>query len=67
MPRIQPDQLALEIAHRRLRIGLSFSDAMRNPTYKKLIESRARVHIKQREKFDLKKCKLTIATNPSAR
>jgi len=55
MNRTPPDRLALEIAYNRLKINLSFSEAMRNPTYKKLIETRARVHMRQREKFDLKK------------
>ena len=55
MASIQPDSLALEIAHKRLKISLSFSDAMRHPTYKKLIETRARLHMRQRARFDLKK------------
>ena len=55
MSRIVPDQAALEIAYQRLQIGLTFKDAMRNPTYKKLIETRARVHMRQRSRFDPKK------------
>ena len=54
MASIQPDSLALEIAHKRLKISLSFSDAMRNPTYKKLIETRAKALMKHRG-FDSKK------------
>ncbi|MFZ6690258.1 hypothetical protein [Undibacterium sp. SXout20W] len=52
---ITPDKAALEIAYKRLGITLSYSDAMSNPTYKKLIEARARAHMRQRDRFDLKK------------
>ncbi|MFZ6726181.1 hypothetical protein ACO0K2_11870 [Undibacterium sp. MH2W] len=55
MARINPDKAALEIAYKRLGITLSYSDAMKNPTYKKLIEARARAHVRQRDRFDLKK------------
>ena len=54
MDSIQPDQLTLEIAHRRLKIAKTFSDAMRDPIFKKLIETRAKALIKKRG-FDSKK------------
>jgi len=55
MKRITPDTAALEIAHKRLPIKLPFSEAMRVPALKRMIENRARIHIREREKFDLKK------------
>ncbi|MFZ6686611.1 hypothetical protein ACO0K0_02550 [Undibacterium sp. SXout11W] len=54
MQSIDPDRLTLEIAHSRLKIVKSFGDAMRDPTYKKLIETRAKALMKKRG-FDSKK------------
>lgn len=34
---------------------LPFSEAMRVPALKRMIENRARIHIREREKFDMKK------------
>ena len=54
MQSIEPDRLTLEIAYSRLKMNKSFDDAMRNPTYKKLIETRAKALMKHRG-FDPKK------------
>lgn len=42
MAQIYPDQLSLEIAHKQLGLLLSYLEALRHPTYRKLIETRAR-------------------------
>lgn len=54
-PRIQPDRAALEIAHKRLPIKLSLDAALKDPELKRIIENRARIHMRQRDRFDLKK------------
>ncbi|BBB59912.1 hypothetical protein UNDKW_1639 [Undibacterium sp. KW1] len=51
----EPDEVALEIAHGLLATRLSFEEAMNHPTWKVVIKTRARKHMQQRDKFDLKK------------
>lgn len=55
MARIEPDQAALEIAHRLVAPRTTFGDAMRTPAIKRAIETRARKHMRDRSRFDLKK------------
>lgn len=55
MARIQPDAAALDVAYKLLPITVPFEVAMKDPTKKRLIENRARIHMRQRDRFDLKK------------
>lgn len=55
MPRIQPDRAALEIAYSLMSTRLSLDELLKNPTQKRLLESRARKHMRSRNKFDIKK------------
>lgn len=51
----QPDQLALEIAHRRVAPRTPYAEAMADPAISKLITARARRHMRERQKMDLKR------------
>ena len=55
MPRIVPDRLALEIAHRMLRATRPLDEMMQVASLKKLLESLARRHMRRRAQFDVKK------------
>ncbi|MDY7537655.1 hypothetical protein QN372_00700 [Undibacterium sp. RTI2.1] len=55
MARIQPDRAALEIAYNNLPIAKPLDAALKDPILKRIIENRARIHMRQRDRFDLKK------------
>lgn len=55
MTRIQPDRAALEIAYKNLPITKPLDAALKDPILKRIIENRARIHMRQRDRFDLKK------------
>lgn len=55
MARLEPDEAALIIAHSLLATKLPFAEAIKHPIWSTVIKTRARKHMQQRDKFDLKK------------
>jgi hypothetical protein len=56
MQRIQPDRAALEIAWgKRKNRPFTLEQMLADKTQRSIIENEARKHMKQRDKFDLKK------------
>lgn len=55
MVRAEPDRAALEIAHRMLRVKTSLDDMLTNPTFKVILKSVARRHMRRRDQVDVKK------------
>lgn len=53
--RIEPDRAALEIAHSRLRSTTPLDQMLASPSLKRVVETVARRHMKQRDRFDQKK------------
>lgn len=53
--RHEPDRMALEIAHRKLRIVNSLDDVLEKPSLKAVVTAVARRHVKRRSRFDFKK------------
>lgn len=52
----QPDRAALEIAFQRLAIrGMNFEQAMNDPTWQRVIKLRAKKHMAQRARMDIKR------------
>ena len=47
--------MALEIAHRKLRIVNSLDDVLEKPSLKAVVTAVARRHVKRRSRFDFKK------------
>ena len=55
MGRPSPDGAALEIAHRRLDAKASIEDMLGHPALRIILENRARYHMQQRARLDVKK------------
>jgi len=55
MVRIEPDQAALEIARRRLRVTASLDELLRIPALRIVLRAVAREHMRRRARPDLKK------------
>lgn len=57
MPRIkkEPDRISLEIAHRKLALTQPLDEVMKSKLLAKAVKAVARKHIKNRERFDVKK------------
>ena len=53
--RHEPDRMALEIAHRKLRIVNPLDDILKKPSLKAIVMAVARKHVKRRSRFDFKK------------
>lgn len=54
-PRIKPDRAALEIVYGNLKTSTPLDQMLANKTQRALLESLARKHIKQRDRYDFKK------------
>jgi hypothetical protein len=55
MKRIEPDRAALEIARSMLRTTRPLNELLAVPSLRKVLETVARRHMKNRAKFDPKK------------
>lgn len=55
--RIVPTRMALEIAHRFLKVSTPLDEMLRHPTYRPILENVARLHIKRLQKFDAQKAR----------
>lgn len=51
----EPDQIALEVAHRGLRTNLALEQMLEDPTLRIILENRARHHMQRRARPDVKK------------
>lgn len=51
----EPDRAALEIAHSKLALTQPLDEVMKSKSLARTIKAVARKHIKNREKFDVKK------------
>ena len=54
-PRIAPDRAALEIAHRKLHSTRPLDEMLTVPSLRRVLETMARRHMKDRDRFDPKK------------
>jgi hypothetical protein len=55
MPRIAPDRIALEIAHRQLRTAMPLDEMLKNRSLQIIVEAVARRHMQRRGRVDFKK------------
>ncbi len=55
MDRIEPDRMALEIAHRALATGMSLDDMLKNRAQELILKLLARRHMQRRARVDVKK------------
>ena len=53
--KIQPDQIALEIAHKRLCLVESLEVTLKSKSLRICLENVARQHMQRRERLDVKK------------
>lgn len=54
MARIDPDRMALEIAHRALATTMTLDDMLKDRVYTLILKLLARRHMKNRARFDAK-------------
>lgn len=50
-----PDQAALEVAHRMLRVTMPLDAMLQHPTFQIILRAVARRHMERRARVDLKK------------
>lgn len=55
MARAEPDRVALEIAHGKLRSDSPLDDMLKNPTFTVILKAVARRHMRRRAQVDVKK------------
>ena len=55
MVRAEPDRAALEIAHHKLHVTTSLDEMLKNPTFRIILKSVARKHMRRRDQVDVKK------------
>ncbi len=55
MKRIDPDRIALEIAHRALATSMPLDEMLQHRHYTLILKLLARRHMQRRERFDVKK------------
>jgi hypothetical protein len=55
MVHAEPDQAALEIAHRMLRVTTPLDAMLQHPTFRIVLRRVARVHMERRAQVDVKK------------
>lgn len=55
MVRVDPDRLALEIAHRALQTPMPLDEMLKSRPYELILKLLARRHMQRRERVDVKK------------
>jgi hypothetical protein len=53
--RIQPDTVALQVAHRLLHTAMSLDQLLAHPAHRLILENAARAHMRRRARLDIKK------------